>query len=86
MTFEENLERYRVLLEDLERREIPAPPGRPDENDNDEDNDDDPPSTSCLTNGCTSGAHIPTHATQSSIFNLSNSAPKSQRRWDADQL
>jgi hypothetical protein len=48
MTFEEDLERYRVLLEDLERRENPAPLGHPDENDSDEDNDDDPPSTSCL--------------------------------------
>ena len=48
MTFEEDLERYRILLEDLERRENHAPLGHPEENDNAEDNDDDPPPASCL--------------------------------------
>jgi hypothetical protein len=48
MTFEEDLERYRLLLEDLERWDNPAPPSRPENNDNNGDNDDDPPALSCL--------------------------------------
>ncbi len=63
MTYEEDLQRYRVLLEELERSENPGPPLPLDENDNNGDNDDDPPSASCLmaVQSDITSRHMPHH-------------------------
>ena len=63
MTYEEDLQRYRVLLEELERSENPGQPVPLDENDNDGDNDDDPPPASCLmtVESDITSRHMPHH-------------------------